>query len=193
MSALPQQQVFMHYDPVHLLGEVTQLSTEGVRVHCDGKDWHCHIAASCLLQVNVGDTVLISGPDTERVYIIAVITQADATQACIRTSGALAIHSQSLSLEAEQGHWKVEHLHYQGKKLHASLQTIKVLSRILENVVDRLRTMARCSVKVTKESEQLHVGTYSLKAEHKARLHSQFTSVTASELVKVDAKQIHMG
>ncbi len=70
------------YDPVHLLGRVVAREGDGsYRVECDGRPWRARRAASCLLAPGIGDEVLISGPDPARVYLIAVIVQADAGRA----------------------------------------------------------------------------------------------------------------
>ena len=53
--------------------------------------------------------------------------------------------------------------------------------------------MSRHSVRITSEVDKTRAGTVDVQAEHAARVHAKFTTVTAGELVKVDGKQIHMG
>lgn len=190
---LLSHQHYPAYDPIQLIGEVSAIDQQQYTVMCDGKAWQCQLAASCLLRPELGDTVLISGPDTSRVFLLAVIEQANPDQATIRVAGNLHLQSQSLSMQASQGRWQFDHLHYRGEKLDAQIGAVRLLGKMYEAVVDRLRLMSRNATKITSETDRTRVGTLDVQAEHAAHLHSKMTTVTASEFVKVDGKQIHMG
>lgn len=194
--SLAQNKVLPIYDPIQLIGVITQISGQTLSeytVLCDGKPWRCTRAASCLLQPSLGDTVLISGPDPKRVYLLAVIEQANPAQAILPFTGQLTIESQQLHLQAQQGHWQINDLLYSGEKVKARVKISQLLGKAYELVVERLSVMSRNSTKLVSEVDKTRAGRVDIQAEKSARVHSAFTTVTAKELVKVDGKQIHMG
>ncbi|MDH6168402.1 hypothetical protein M2282_003555 [Variovorax boronicumulans] len=197
--------------PVHCTGRLTatlpdaHFDVEGE----DGQSWRCRRAASCLLRPEVGDTVLLSGPDRHRVYLIAVLEQADATVSRIETAGVLSIESPGdvrlhsggqlqmkaaqWNLQAATGQCRVDDLRFTGQVLDATVGKLRLVGRVFESVADRIVQMARNALRVVDETEQVRVGHLDCEASGTARLHARHTVVTASDLVKVDAAQIHMG
>ena len=53
--------------------------------------------------------------------------------------------------------------------------------------------MSKDSYKVTENIEHSRAGTLDIQAEQSARIHANYTMLTGKDLIKVDAKQIHMG
>lgn len=192
----PQPQLYPLYDPVHLIGVVQVIESKEKALYtvvCDGKAWVCTRAASCLLQPALGDTVLISGPDAQRVYLLAVIEQAQPQQSVMDFAGAVTVQAPQFDMRTQQANWQVEQLQYVGKKITAHVGWTQLFARVYERTCDRLRSLSRRSVRVTKEVEKSRAGTVDMQAEQALRLHAEFTSMTAKEIVKVDGKQIHMG
>jgi len=207
------------YDPVHLIGSIEAAAVDGVfAVHCDGRIWHARRAASCLLAPAVGDTVLISGPDRERVYLIAVIEQADPSRHRIEVDGdltlatrsgaiafdsaqdlhlksaaALRLESETLALRADQADCVVDGMRYTGREVTATVGKTRLIGKVYEAVVDRLVQISRNVFRTTDEVEHVRAGNLDYQAEQSARVHARYTMVTGDDLVKVDAKQIHMG
>jgi hypothetical protein len=207
------------YDPVHLIGSIEAAAVDGVfAVHCDGRIWHARRAASCLLAPAVGDAVLISGPDRERVYLIAVIEQADPSRHRIEVDGdltlatrsgaiafdsaqdlhlksaaALRLESETLALRADQAECVVDGMRYTGREVTATVGKTRLIGKVYEAVVDRLVQMSRNVFRTTDEVEHVRAGNLDYQAEQSARVHARYTMVTGDDLVKVDAKQIHMG
>lgn len=209
---------YPHYDPVHLIGVVTHGDDQGYMVDCDGREWSCARAASCLLAPTVGDTVLISGPDTSRVYLIAVIAQADPASARIEISGDVVIasldgdltlqsagrtqlsgdthvqiQSAAFGLRAGDADCRVDRMRYAGAEVKGSIGILRLVGKVYEMAVDRLVQLSRNVVRITEESEHVRARVLDSQASQSARLHSPYTVVTGEELVKVDAKQIHVG
>jgi hypothetical protein len=207
------------YDPVHLLGRVVAREDDGsYRVECDGRPWRARRAASCLLAPDIGDEVLISGPDAGRVYLIAVIEQADPSRARLELGGDVALESAGgnlalesprdislrggaavrietgeLDLRAREARCTADRIRYVAAELLATVGTTRLVGKAYEAVLDRMTLMSRLSFRTTDEVEQVRAGTLDYQAEQAARIHANYTMVTGSELVKVDAKQIHMG
>jgi hypothetical protein len=157
----------------------------------------------------VGDTVLLSGPDRHRVYLIAVLEQADASASRIDAPGAVSIESAGdlrlhsggqlqmqaaqWKLQADSGHCRVDDLRFTGQALDATVGRLRLVGRVFESVADRIVQMARSALRVVDETEQVRVGHLDCEASGTARLHARHTVVTANDLVKVDAAQIHVG
>ncbi|CAN7159216.1 DUF3540 domain-containing protein [Variovorax paradoxus] len=178
----------------------------------------CARAASCLLRPAVGDTVLVTGPDATRLYLTAVAEQADASASRIDVAGDMTLASergavtvessthiamrgeQGLSLDApqlrinaEDADCRVDRLQYQGQEAVTTVLSIRVIGRVYEAVMDRLVHLSKTAFRMTEDVEHLRAGRIDYEAAETARLHGKNTVVTAKEIVKVDAKQIHMG
>ncbi|CAB3828291.1 hypothetical protein LMG26858_00560 [Achromobacter anxifer] len=201
----------MAYDPVHLLGELLRREADGsYAVACDGRVWNAQRAASCLLEPQPGDEVLISGPDPARVYLIAVTVQADPARATLQTEGELTLRSRTgdvllqsagavrvraaeYAVEAEDERHTCGRMRMVAKQLHATVGEFRLVGKSYEAVLDRMTLMARLSLRSVSEMDQVRAGAIDFQAEQSARLHAAYTVVTGGDLVKVDAKQIHMG
>ncbi|MGE8619351.1 MAG: DUF3540 domain-containing protein [Achromobacter spanius] len=206
------------YDPVHLLGEVLHIEPDGrYAIACDGRTWIAPRAASCLLAPQPGDEVLISGPDPSRVYLIAVTVQAEPTHTLLETQGDLVLRStgsvrvesagdltlqgqdavrvrtSEYSVEAADERHACKRVRMVAEQLHATIGETRLVGRNYEAVLDRMTLMARLSMRSVSEVDQLRAGSIDFQADQSARLHASYTLVTGSDLVKVDAKQIHMG
>ncbi|MDQ0025540.1 hypothetical protein J2X90_003362 [Variovorax paradoxus] len=187
------------------LGTVVKQLPDGgfmVEPQSGGDRWHCPRAASCLLEPGTGDTVLVAGPHRESLYLIAVVTQADASQSHIVTEGDLTIRSRrgrialnapALALQAEHAHVDIADMEYRGAELRVTTLVARFVGRTLETVLDRLSVLTRSSFRLTEEVEQVRAGQIDMQAAETLRLHAKNTFVTSKALVKVDAEQIHMG
>ena len=207
------------YDPVHLIGTVTCREDDGsFSVDCDGHLWRTRQAASCLLAPQAGDQVLISGPDATRVYLIAVVEQADPSSAQLETAGDVVLRSRggsvslestqavrlagqasvsidtaSLKLQAKDAYCVAEQMKYLGAEVTATVGTTRLVGKVYEAVMDRLSFLSRVTFRAAEEVEHVRAGSLDYRADKSARLHASYTMVTGENLVKVDAKQIHMG
>ena len=187
------------------LGTVVQQMPDGafaVEPQGGGDRWHCPRAASCLLEPGTGDAVLVAGPHRERLYLIAVVTQADASQSHIVTEGDLTIRSRrgrialnapALALQAERAQVDIADMEYRGAEVRVTTLVARFVGRTLETVLDRLSVLTRSSFRLTEEVEQVRAGQIDMQAAETLRLHAKNTFVTSKALVKVDAEQIHMG
>jgi hypothetical protein len=207
------------YDPVHLLGRVSGREQDGrYRVECDGRTWHARRAASCLIVPATGDEVLVSGPDPSRVYLIAVIEQADPRHTRLEMAGdvvmgsadgdvalespravslrgqdAVRVETAAFSLQAQDARCVTDRMRCVATEVQATVGVTRLIGKAYEAVLDRLSTISRLSFRTTQDVEQVRAGTLDYEAEQAVRLHGEYTLVTGQELVKVDAKQIHMG
>lgn len=210
----------MAADPVHLLGRVTAVAPDGqVGVEDEsGAAWLCRRAASCLLLPRPGDTVMLSGPDRLRVWLIAVVEQADASASRIEApgdvvlasatgavtiesatdlrlqgGGALDMQAAQWTLKAQRAQCNVDEMHYTGQRADATVGHARIFGKVFETVADRVMQMARNAFRIVDDTEQVRVGHMDVEAAQSVRIHAQHTLVTGTDLVKVDAAQIHMG
>jgi hypothetical protein len=201
----------MAYDPVHLLGAVLRRESDGsYAIACDGRVWTATRAASCLLEPQPGDEVLISGPDPARVYLIAVTVQADPARTTLEAQGELVLRSRTgdvllegkgavrvrapeYAVDADDERHACRRMRVVAEQLHATVGETRLVGKSYEAVLDRLTLMARLSLRSVSEMDQVRAGMIDFQAGQSARLHAAYTLVTGSDLVKVDAKQIHMG
>lgn len=204
---------------INALGVVTGALPGGVyTVISDDMELRCQRAASCLLRPEIGDTVLVCGPDAQRLYLTAVAEQADARESRIDVSGDLTLASthgsvavesetalhlrgkQSLDIgtsqfkvDASAADCRVGRLTYQGDEMEATVLNIRVIGRLYEAVMDRLVHLSRTAFRMTEGVDQVRAGRIDYQAEETVRVHAKDTLVTATRLAKVDARQIHMG
>ncbi|KQU87099.1 hypothetical protein ASC78_02665 [Variovorax sp. Root318D1] len=204
---------------MNALGTVTAILPGGIHsVQGDGRTLRCLRAASCLLRPEIGDTVLVSGPDEQRLYLTAVAEQADARMARIDVAGDLTLASEhgavrlhsttelqlrgdkvvdmrtaQLRIGAQSADCQVGRMSYQGEEARATVLNIRIVGRVYEAIVDRLIHLSKSAFRMTEGLEQLQAGQIDYKASETARVHGRNTVVTAKDLIKADAKQIHMG
>ena len=111
----------------------------------------------------------------------------------LRGGTAVRVETDELDLRAREARCVADRIRYVAAELLATVGTTRLVGKAYEAVLDRMTLMSRLSFRTTEEVEQVRAGTLDYQAEQAARLHGNYTMVTGAELVKVDAKQIHMG
>ncbi|RST52526.1 DUF3540 domain-containing protein [Variovorax sp. DXTD-1] len=220
MNVIPLRATPSDQTPVHVLGRLASFLPDGQLGVEDesGSIWICRRAASCLLKPEIGDEVLLSGPDRDRVWLIAVTEQADASASRIdapgdltlgsiegavsiesagnvrlRSGATLEMESPRWVLRAESGDCHVVNMRFTAETADATVGRLRMVGKVLETSVDRLVQMARNALRLVDEIDQSRVGHLDCKATETVRIHGRHTLVTGQDLVKVDASQIHMG
>lgn len=204
---------------VNALGVVTSMLPGGIySVDSDGRILRCQRAASCLLRPELGDTVLVTGPDEQRLYLTAVAEQADARHARVDVEGDLTLASErgainvqsptqltlqgerglslgtaALDIDAKTADCRVGRLAYRGEEAHATVLNIRVIGIVYEAIVDRLVHLSKSAFRMTEGVDQVRAAQIDHHASEMARLHGKNVILTAQDLLKTDAKQIHMG
>jgi len=170
------------------------------------------------LRPEIGDLVLVSGPDANRLYLTAVAEQADANTSRLDVSGdltlasergsvrvesaaelslkggtSLRMASEKLEIDAAAADCSVSQLAYRGEEVQVTALGIRVIGRVYEAIVDRLVHLSKTAFRMTDGIDQVRAGHIDYHAEEMARLHGKNTVVTAQDLIKTDASQIHMG
>ena len=154
---------------------------------------------------------MLSGPDCLRVYLIAVIEQADPSASRLEVAGdltlaaprgSLSIESEAdlrlrsataLRMQADRAEASFAHARLTSEAADATIGRLRLIGQVFESVADRMVQMARNALRLVDETDRARVGHLDHEASGSMRLHGQHTVVTGQELVKVDAAQIHMG
>lgn len=175
-------------------------------------------AASCLLEPQEGDTVLLSIVPGRRTYIVAVLEreaegggrlafQGD-TELQVRngtlvvaaadgidlvSTAAVRVTSEELKVTTRAANVVVDQLGLVGAAVQAHVQRVKVVAETIDQAADRVVQRLKRAYRFVAEMDQTRAQRIDLSADKSLNLHAENAVVTAQELVKVDGSQIHMG
>lgn len=210
--------------PVHAVGRVVGptdgLPSGGPDITVDTEFGRLLVrrAASCLLRPEVGDTVLVSGPNQAAAWVIAVLERGgavpsrfdlggdaglsvDADGLRLESSGRLdfaaggelRLTAEALTVRAASATALIDRLSAFGRELSASIGQVRLVGNLLETFVDRLTQFARNSLRSVEGLDQARSGTVDYRAEQGMSLHGRELMATAEGLVKIDGGQINVG
>jgi hypothetical protein len=179
---------------------------------------HARRAVSCLVEPAPGDVVLLSSTAGGAAYILAILEREEGAAAAIQLDGdlsialprgrftvaaqegvdlvsaeSLSITAGSVAVTAVDGELALERLTLLSTHVRAELEKVKLLSGTLDAAVERLSLHAKRSYRTVEELDQVKAEQIDYTAEKIMNLHGKNTLVTADELVKLDAAQIHVG
>jgi len=180
--------------------------------------FHARVAASCLLAPALGDQVWVVGDSVDECFVSAVLVRDEATPAELRIRGDCAWHvtEGKLSLSADQGvhlaggttvrvsatELEVHALKAKlftaemsliGRALTATIGSIAVVGDRVEVVFQSMVQRLSRSMRQVEGTDQVRCGELDYRAQENASLRGKNTLLTASELVKIDGGQIHLG
>ena len=204
------------------LGTVTQAGTLMlVRVGKDVRQ--ARRAASCLLMPMIGDKVLLVheeavGRHSGSAYVLAVLERAVPCPTILdlpgdvevrtasgrlsfsardgigmETSADVSMLSSQLNVSAAQSEVMIDSLSFTGRLLNGCIDNIKLVGRYFDAVLERYYQRVTRSYRHVEEIDQVKASQMHYEAKNTLSMHASHTLITADELVKVDAEQIHMG
>lgn len=161
-------------------------------------------AVSCLVEPEVGDLVLLATPAAGGAYVLAVLERPGHADCRISTEGNLTFELRSgrFTVAATQG---VDLVSSQAVSVVADrfeararegsflLDGVRLIAGAVDSTLERLSQTAKRVYRRVSEIEHVRAGQMDYAAEGNLRLHGENTLLTARELVKADAKQIHLG
>ena len=166
-------------------------------------------AASCLLVPRTGDQVWLAGDLEQGIYAAAILERHELVAEQIRlpagssieaTSGALTLRADSLHLAGAQLTVQVDaaalcaqKVTGVGREVVWSFGRIKVISELLESFANRLVQFSRWSQRTVDGLDQVRSTHIDYRAEQTLQLQAENLIANASNLVKVDGEQIHLG
>ena len=187
-------------------------------VQCEGEEVSARRAVGCLVTPRLGDRVLLAAGAEGSAYVLSVLERDGDPAVVISASGDMKLEAAAGRLDvvgaegvqlvsgetvevaakaarvrAIDAEVAAERLTVMGRYLQTSVDRIKTLATSLDAVADRVTQRAKRVYRKVAELEHVQVRQYELKASETMQLHGRNAVVTAQELVKVDAEQIHMG
>lgn len=176
------------------------------------------IAASCLIQPEVGDTVLVYSPENAKDgFILSVLIQANPNQAFVQLPGGVGfdVSEGNLNLKAKElSLHSTESMHFQTPSLHISASraqtNIKQASGLFQSIdiqALRISTTAKVMTTVAKrliekvvdsfrwvdQTDQTHAGRVRTKVEGHFHVQSRHTTMRSDGHVRIDGEKIDLG
>ena len=203
--------IFQQYGYVTAVGDGITVQTE--LICCEAS-----VAPSCLLTPVVGDKVLLVTDTQGGDYVLAVLERASGQTATLRFSGnteisvasgtltlsgrdgvaltsarELSLTATTLRATAISGDVTVENMSIVGGAWRSCVNSVKSVGRTFDSVLDRCHQRVARSYRQIDEIDQVKAGQINYQADTSLQLHGKYALVTADELVKMDAEQIHLG
>lgn len=161
-------------------------------------------AVSCLVAPEEGDLVLLAGPRSAGLYVLAVLERPGCPNARISTEGDLTFELRSgrLTVAATEGVDLVskngvsvaaDRLEARAREGSLLLGNMRLIAGAVNSTVERLSQTVKRVYRRVIELEHVRAGQIDCATEGNLRLHGENTLMTARQLVKADAKQIHIG
>lgn len=142
-------------------------------------------AHSCLVAPKVGDEVLVAWTDSGSAHVLAVL-ESSAAQA-ISVDGDLRIEARRLDLVGSEG------LRLIGREINAHAARFVTVARTVEVTAERLRECFVDAFRSVEHTDSLRAGAIDQRAATSWQMRAKHALVSASELVKMDGDQIHLG
>lgn len=172
-------------------------------------------AKSCIVETAAGDCVLVATLATGHAFVLAVLESPEPSatlsfdglvelegdriaikgrrEVSMSSGGPLDMLASAVRLRAITGEAAVEKLTVLSRYAQAELGKAKLFAESFEGVFDRVSQKAKNAYRVVTGSDQLRAGTIDHGARQLLKLFGKNAIMTAEDLVKVDAEQIHMG
>lgn len=168
-------------------------------------------AASCQLQPEAGDVVLISYETPEQAYVIAVLERGSTVIACtllgegvslqVEAPGKLTVHAdQSLCLRSDDvsvigrtARFLIGRISMVSREAMLSLQSGRLVGEVFESTIGRLSQWLGHSQRNVKGLDQTHSGAVELRAEQTLTLQGRHLLASAEQLARIDGDQVHIG
>lgn len=200
------------------VGVLEAIDARGLTVRTDDGTFTARRAASCLLQPEVGDVVLMAVVPSRDCYVLAVLEREPGAAArvsfdgdvdlhlpagrlamtaqegvSIVTAGALDLVGQRLDAQAEVATTSFGALSVMADDARAELTRARVEAGAIDTVADRVTERVQRSYRTAEEFDHLRAGVIDHAARETLKLRSHDAVLTAEGLVKVDGAQIHLG
>jgi hypothetical protein len=174
------------------------------------------VAASCLVQPELGDTVVcIRGVDADQpadqpravtvqgdelpaqaktAVVIAIVSRLNST-APLRVTATVPLQIQTAGLEllAPRIEIHAQHVELNAGRLHQLVDRIDEAADYISSRVGTLFMHAKRSIKRVEELDETRAGHLRLESPALTEIHGAVTAISGEQLVKVQSKQIQLG
>ncbi len=201
--------------------KATVVSVEGDEtvVRYEDGELRASRAVSCLVEPEVDDEVLVAWLPSGELWVLAVLDRPGGTATRVNARGDLTFQvaqgsftvaaakgvnilssddvqltsTKGLKLRAPEGHVFFDKLTYLGRKAYAELEQAKTFVGALDTVADRIHQRVKRAYRFVEELDQLRAEYVDYAAQENLRFRGRNTLITAKDLFKTDAEQIHFG
>jgi hypothetical protein len=111
----------------------------------------------------------------------------------LQSAHQVSVLAPQLQVSALQGDVTIHHLSIVGEAWRSCIDTVKTVGRSFDSVLERCHARVSRSYRQVEELDQVKAGQIDYQADTSLQLHGKYALVTAQELVKMDADQIHLG
>jgi flagellar basal body rod protein FlgG len=161
-------------------------------------------AVSCLVAPEEGDLVLLAGPRLKGLYVLAVLERPGCSHARISAEGNLTVELRAgrFTVAATEGVDLVskksvsvfaDRLETKAREGTFLVGTVTLIAEAVNATLEHLSQKVKRIYRRVTELEHVRARQIDCSTEGNLRLHGENTLLTARELVKADAKQIHIG
>ncbi len=197
-------------------GVVDGAADDYLTVRVGGRRCLARRATSCLVEPVIGDRVLVADGGGEA-FVLAVLERDPGVVTTLATDGDLelaprgklvvtaptGIHlatardmtlsATTLEAVADEANlvWKV--IRVASRTLDAQIARVDVSAEESTTLIGRVFSKAKRVFRIVEETETLRTRQLDVVAETNLRMHGDTTLVTATDLVKIDGKQIQLG
>jgi hypothetical protein len=200
-------------------GRVLVVREDGaVLVRTASGEHEAHRAVSCLVAAEVDDLVLVARSPLEGAFVLAVLRREGNAATTLAVAGDLDVRLESgrlslaaqegvdllsarevsvtaggLRVNAAEGHVVLQSLSFLGDAVRAEIDRVKLFAQSFDSVLERFSQQVQRSYRTVAETDQVRAQRIDYTAEKTLSLHGEHQLISADELVKVDAEQIHLG
>jgi len=179
--------------------------------------YRARVAASCLVEPLDGDRVLVATDAAGRAYVLAVLERAADEPVRLRVEGDLSVTAggrirfvardgvdiaterdvkvvgRELGVTMREANFLIDAIGYVGKVARIDTGKIKSVVGLLDQVAERFSLKAKRSYRFIDEVDITRAEEVDVRARGTFNARGKNAVMNAEELVKVDAKQIHLG
>jgi hypothetical protein len=201
-------------------GEVVSAGPDRLRVRTALAELSAKRAVGCLVEPREGDRVLIATEEDGESFVLSVLERGASRPAptTIAVEGDLVLRSgrgkiqiaaqegidiaagapvrvsaSAIEIAALHGRAALDRLEVFGAAVKAELGKVKMIASTFDAVVDRFSQRAKRSYRTVEEIDQVRARQIDYAAEGNAHLRGENALVTAIDVVKVNADQVHLG
>ncbi len=204
--------------PDHHVGWLARVDRAELVVKTDTGVIRARRAPSCLVAPEQGDLVLVTTLEAGAAFVVAVLEREPGRAATlvaeaglnvrvpngaftvsasdgveIAAEHAFEITAGELEVDAARASFKVTEASFVADLVRTEIDRARHVARTVESVFERVTERVKRAYRTIEEFEQVRAARIDYQAKTTLSLHGENTVLTAEELVKIDAEQIHLG
>jgi hypothetical protein len=173
--------------------EVRSCEAASVWLSREGVALEARVALGCVYQPEPGDTVLVLQAD-ETLWVVALLTRTSGAPLRMLAPGGLTVETDAaLRVSAPRASFLIAEVQHAGRSLMAQLERLDITAGLSRLVADLSLLIAGNAVRQVEGLDQVRAGSIEQTAQKDLQMTAENTFLAASNLVRVDAEQVHIG